>query len=145
MSVCPECSAPLRPDGNCGACMLRMSTGLRGGAAMELGDIPVTLREQFPQHEVLRIVGRGGMGVIYQARQTSLDRDVAIKVIDRAISNDTAFLDRFDREAKALARLSHPNIVAVYDYGAHARWFGIPCHGVRARFELARSHAIHAN
>ncbi len=46
-----------------------------------------------------------------------MDRDVAIKIIDRTISNDSTFLDRFDREAKALARLSHPNIVAVYDYG----------------------------
>ncbi|MFO1065406.1 MAG: serine/threonine-protein kinase [Pirellulales bacterium] len=75
------------------------------------------LRSQFPQLDILRMVGRGGMGAIYQARQTSLDRDVAVKVIDRSVSDDPAFLERFEREAKALARLSHPNIVAVYDYG----------------------------
>ena len=63
------------------------------------------------------MVGRGGMGTIYHARQTSLDRDVALKIIDRSISNDSTFLDRFEREAKALAKLNHPNIVSVFDYG----------------------------
>ena len=57
------------------------------------------------------------MGTIYHARQTSLDRDVALKIIDRSISNDSTFLDRFEREAKALAKLNHPNIVSVFDYG----------------------------
>lgn len=63
------------------------------------------------------MVGRGGMGTIYHARQTSLDRDVALKIIDRSISNDSTFLDRFEREAKALAKLNHPNVVSVFDYG----------------------------
>lgn len=118
MSHCPQCSTPLRADGNCSACLLRLASTYRfqDGAA-DQAEIPASLRDHFPQLEILRVVGRGGMGVIYQARQTSLDRDVAIKVIDRTISSDKTFLDRFDREAKALARLSHPNIVAVYDYG----------------------------
>ena len=118
MSVCPQCSTPLRADGNCSACLLRLASTYRiQDATTDLTAIPDSLRDHFPQLEILRVVGRGGMGVIYQARQTSLDRDVAIKVIDRTISSDKTFLDRFDREAKALARLSHPNIVAVYDYG----------------------------
>ncbi|MCC6507640.1 MAG: serine/threonine protein kinase, partial [Pirellulaceae bacterium] len=130
MSACPECSSLLRPDGQCSACLLRLAVSFRRGdsangmdydmanqMAQDMSEVPAALRAHFPQLEILRVVGRGGMGVIYQARQTSLERDVAIKVIDRTISSDTAFLNRFDREAKALARLSHPNIVAVYDYG----------------------------
>ena len=118
MSICPQCATPLRADGNCSACLLRLASTYRvQDATTDLTAIPASLREHFPQLEILRVVGRGGMGVIYQARQKSLDRDVAIKVIDRTISNDKTFLDRFDREAKALARLSHPNIVAVHDYG----------------------------
>lgn len=78
------------------------------------------LGRSFPHLEIKRLVGRGGMGAIYHARQTGLDRDVAIKIIDRRISNDGPFLDRFEREARALAKLSHPNIVTVYDYGQTA-------------------------
>lgn len=118
MSVCPKCSNPLRPDGNCSACLLRLASSAgHSNRTIDQTEIPPALRAHFPQFEILRVVGRGGMGIIYQARQTSLDRDVAIKVIDRTISSDAAFLDRFDREAKALARLNHPNIVAVHDYG----------------------------
>jgi len=118
MSICSECSTPLRPDGNCNACLLRLASSYRqNDFARGQAEIPETLRAHFPQLQIVRLVGQGGMGVIYQARQTSLDRDVALKVIDRTISNDRAFVDRFDREAKALARLSHPNIVGVYDYG----------------------------
>jgi len=75
------------------------------------------LDSYFPHLSILRMVGRGGMGTIYHARQTSLDRDVALKIIDRSISNDSTFLDRFEREAKALAKLNHPSIVSVFDYG----------------------------
>ncbi len=118
MSVCPQCASPLRPDGNCSACLLRLASTVQRNDTVDLqAEVPPSLRDHFPQLDILRVVGRGGMGVIYQARQKSLDRDVAIKVIDRTISSDTAFVDRFDREAKALARLSHPNIVAVHDYG----------------------------
>ncbi|MEO1615867.1 MAG: serine/threonine-protein kinase, partial [Planctomycetota bacterium] len=75
------------------------------------------LNAQFPQLEVLRLLGRGGMGAVYHARQTSLDRDVAVKVIAKEVSSDPAFVERFAREAKTLAKLSHPNIVNIFDYG----------------------------
>ncbi|MEM8667814.1 MAG: serine/threonine-protein kinase [Planctomycetota bacterium] len=75
------------------------------------------LNAQFPNLEITRLVGRGGMGAIYHARQTSLDRDVAIKLIAKEVSADPAFVERFEREAKTLAKLSHPNIVTIYDYG----------------------------
>ncbi|GAB5407296.1 MAG: hypothetical protein Aurels2KO_55270 [Aureliella sp.] len=85
-----------------------------GGFALPTAE---QLDAQLPQLEVTRLIGRGGMGAIYHARQTALDRDVAVKLIARELSTDTAFLDRFDREAKTLAKLSHPNIVTVFDYG----------------------------
>jgi len=62
-------------------------------------------------------VGRGGMGAVYHARQTALDRDVALKLIAKEVSSDAAFVERFEREAKTLAKLSHPNIVTIFDFG----------------------------
>jgi predicted Ser/Thr protein kinase len=67
--------------------------------------------------EVLELLGRGGMGAVYKARQKELDRLVALKVLPPEVSRDPAFAERFTREARALARLSHPNIVVVYDFG----------------------------
>src|SRR5690242_16643549 len=72
------------------------------------------LRDILPGYEVLGLIGRGGMGAVYRARQTGLSRDVAIKVLPLEISADPDFADRFRREARILANLHHPNIVAVY-------------------------------
>jgi tRNA A-37 threonylcarbamoyl transferase component Bud32 len=71
----------------------------------------------FPQLEIIECLGRGGMGVVYKARQPKLDRLVALKVLAREKERDPHFAERFQREARALARLNHPNIVAVYDFG----------------------------
>jgi tRNA A-37 threonylcarbamoyl transferase component Bud32 len=70
-----------------------------------------------PGYELLEVLGRGGMGVVYKARQTKLDRLVALKMLPPETSNDPAFAERFSREARALARLNHPNIVTVHDFG----------------------------
>ncbi len=71
----------------------------------------------FPNYEVLNLLGFGGMGAVYQARQPALDRLVAIKLLPLEISVDAGFAERFRREARALAKLSHPNIVTVHDFG----------------------------
>ena len=63
-------------------------------------------------------VASGGMGEVFLARDTVLDREVAIKVLHRSLAGDQAFVDRFRREARAAAGLSHPNIVAVFDWGS---------------------------
>src|SRR2546423_9928197 len=63
-------------------------------------------------------IGAGGMGEVYRARDNRLDRDVAIKVLPEKLSQDTLALARFNREVRASAGLSHPNIVAIYDVGA---------------------------
>ena len=71
----------------------------------------------FPQLEVIELLGRGGMGVVYKARQPRLNRFVALKIVAPERQNDPQFAERFEREARALASLTHPNIVAVYDFG----------------------------
>jgi serine/threonine protein kinase len=71
----------------------------------------------FPQYEMLGMIGRGGMGAVYKARQVSLDRVVAIKVLPLEVSVDPEFSNRFVREAQTMARLSHPHIIGVYDFG----------------------------
>ena len=81
---------------------------------------PEDLQPMFPQLEILELLGKGGMGAVYKARQPGLDRLVAVKILPPEISHDPAFTERFQREARALARLSHPHIVAVYDFGQTA-------------------------
>ena len=79
---------------------------------------PAELAPLFPDLEILELVGRGGMGVVYKARQKRLDRLVALKILSPKIGQDPAFAERFAREARAMAMLSHPHIVAVYDFGS---------------------------
>lgn len=74
----------------------------------------------FGPYEILGPLGAGGMGEVHRARDRRLDRDVAIKVLPAHLSADAAALVRFEREAKAIAALSHPNILAVHDFGAVA-------------------------
>jgi serine/threonine protein kinase len=68
-------------------------------------------------YEILSQLGQGGMGVVYRARDTKLERDVAVKVLPRNLAEDPEALSRFEREAKAVAALSHPNILAIHDFG----------------------------
>src|SRR5690348_2922706 len=65
-------------------------------------------------YEIISPIGAGGMGEVYRARDTNLDREVAIKVLPAAMANDPDRLARFEREAKALAALNHPHIAQVY-------------------------------
>ena len=71
----------------------------------------------FPQFEILELLGHGGMGAVYKARQPEMDRLVALKILPPQAGGDPGFAERFTREARALARLSHPNIVAVHEFG----------------------------
>jgi TolB-like protein len=70
-------------------------------------------------YEVLSPLGAGGMGEVYRARDRKLDRDVAIKVLPEFVAADPDRLARFEREAKAVAALSHPNILSIFDFGTH--------------------------
>jgi serine/threonine protein kinase len=114
------------PEGLCPKCLLQVAMGTQAGtqpanaaAAGGPGALPdpARLAEYFPQLEILELLGQGGMGAVYKARQPGLDRLVALKILPSRAGSDPGFAERFNREARALARLSHPNIVAVYDFG----------------------------
>lgn len=121
---CPQCGTPLPSGalaGLCPVCLLK-----QGATADTVTDvrqppfIPPTLAELeplFPQLEILELIGKGGMGAVYKARQRQLDRIVALKILPPGIGRDAAFAERFAREAKALARLNHPGIVTLYEFG----------------------------
>src|SRR6478736_4624494 len=68
-------------------------------------------------YEIVSEIGSGGMGIVYKARDTRLQRDVAIKVLPETFAHDPDRRGRFEREAQAVAALSHPNIVAIFDVG----------------------------
>src|SRR5579863_3721516 len=119
---CPKCGATLPAgalEGLCPACLLKQG--------VETGPPPGTLPFQpppveeiaklFPQLEILSFIGKGGMGAVYKARQPALDRLVAVKILPPQEGAGPDFIERFNREARALARLNHPNIVIVHEFG----------------------------
>ncbi len=138
---CPKCDASLlqdSPAGLCPKCLLQAGFESAPAAepAAESGDVdsptvkspapgttgfespsPDALAPLFPQLEILELLGKGGMGAVYKARQKGLDRFVAVKILPPEVGRDPAFAERFTREARAMAKLSHPHIVAIYDFG----------------------------
>jgi serine/threonine protein kinase len=88
-------------------------------ATGEAGDAPslAEVAAAFPRLEVLRLLGHGGMGFVYQVRQPDLDRMVALKILSPVLRRDPAFEERFAREARVLGKLQHPNIVTLFEHG----------------------------
>ncbi|HMF11244.1 MAG TPA: serine/threonine-protein kinase, partial [Gemmataceae bacterium] len=128
-SACLECGSPLAadaPEGMCPNCLLSLaanpSASPQPGTSPSpssgfVAPSPAELARRFPQLEILELLGQGGMGAVYKARQPKLDRLVAVKILPPEWGKDPAFAERFAREARALARLTHPHIVAVHDFG----------------------------
>ena len=121
---CPKCGAALPSTATAGLCprclMAEAMAPTQGGAeptAARKTLAPEELAPFFPQLEILACLGRGGMGVVYKARQKTLNRIVALKLLAPERVRDAQFAERFTREAQALAALSHPNIVTIYDFG----------------------------
>ena len=113
---CPKCSATLA-GGLCRPCLLLVGMGATptGTSSRWTPPTPEDLEAQLPKYRVLELIGRGGMGAVYKGWQTSLERDVAIKVLPPTIMEED-FTARFKQEARTMARLSHPAIVNVYDF-----------------------------
>ena len=115
-NICPECGKPV-PAGSrhqiCPACLMAQAlasqTAAAGGKATAVGPAPSPeeIAGKFPQFEILECLGRGGMGVVYKARQKSLNRLVAIKILAPERGHDARFAGRFASEAELLAKLSH--------------------------------------
>jgi tRNA A-37 threonylcarbamoyl transferase component Bud32 len=120
---CPQCGTPLTSGGLaglCPACLLKQAateTAVPTGVQNFQPPTVEELAKLFPQLEIIALIGRGGMGAVYKARQPMLDRIVALKILPAAVTRGTDFGDRFTREARALAKLNHPNIVMVHEFG----------------------------
>ncbi|HXY33191.1 MAG TPA: serine/threonine-protein kinase [Planctomycetaceae bacterium] len=99
---------------------LALQQGLIDGVQADIVDTLLHPEEIVPGYEIKEWIGRGGMGVVFRARQKSLDRVVAIKTVPVTQMHDSTALARFEQEARAVAQLRHPNIVAAYDFGRHA-------------------------
>ena len=82
-------------------------------------DLDDPRQRELGDYTLLEKLGQGGMGVVYRARQNSLDREVAIKLLAAGPWASRDFIERFRREAQSAARMQHPNIVAIYEVGRH--------------------------
>ena len=136
---CSECGGKLpadTPQGLCPQCLMKLglpsaADAGKTAASCDRSDVPTSdtppagfvpsepaeLADQFPQLEILELLGQGGMGAVYKTRQKQLDRLVALKILPPQIGETEAFAERFTREARSLAKLNHPHIVTVHDFG----------------------------
>ncbi len=120
-NACPKCGAavpPEAPQGLCPKCVLAQAVAPEA-APTATTNIPSLerLAVAFPQLQIVELIGRGGMGFVFKARQPHLDRFVALKLLPDSLAHDAHFAERFNREGRTLARLNHPNIVSVFDFG----------------------------
>ena len=107
MDSCPRCGYENRHrDKFCARCGERLEVGVR----------PIVGAILDRRYRIVELIGEGGMGVVYRARHLRLDVDMAVKILHRKLARDASFQERFAREAKILAGLSHHNIVSIHDY-----------------------------
>jgi serine/threonine protein kinase len=151
---CTRCNAPVpanAPEGLCPRCLLLRVAEPTDPGLPDSGPAPAptppsleTVAAAFPQLEVLELIGQGGMGVVYKARQKSLNRLVALKLLAPHRAHDAAFASRFAQEAHALAALSHPHIVTIHDFGQTGGFYFLLMEyidGVNLR-QLLQSHRL---
>lgn len=126
--VCPRCGAAILPDAPAGQCAACLLAGAMDTEPLPAGAMPAprleSLAAAFPQLQILEPLGAGGMGRVYKVRQVQMDRLAALKILPPELAGDPAWVERFHREARALARLNHPHIVQLYDFGESERQAG---------------------
>ena len=119
-TACARCGS-LIPDkaATCAACGLNQgaTTGVYDAAPSQPDDAALVRAALADEYDILEELGRGGMAVVFRARERALERDVAIKVLPRALAFDAALVERFQREARIAAALEHPNIVPIHRVG----------------------------
>ncbi len=124
--VCPVCGTtvvPGAPQGLCPECLLRSGFETKSGNKSTDGKLATALApieeiaKYFPSLEIIELAGHGGMGAVYKVRQPQPARFAALKFLFPEKQSSPHFAERFEREARTLAALSHPNIVMVYDFG----------------------------
>ena len=133
--ICPRCQTGIpgdAPGGLCPICVIGLGLSDRPAGMDDPTEDKIRssdpgvafvapsaedLDQLFEHLEVESLLGQGGMGAVYKARQISLDRQVALKILPPYSGADPSFQERFQREARALARLTHPNIVMVFEFG----------------------------
>lgn len=127
---CPTCGAALpasAPQGLCPKCLLLQVAVPTESVMAPSQKPPPPARESvaaaFPHLEIIELIGQGGMGAVFKARQPQLNRDIALKILPEALARDPAFAARFTREAQTLAALNHPNIVTIHDFGQASGFF----------------------
>ena len=121
--TCPHCNAPNADDARfCGVCgrATAATEGADSGPAVTGGAPPMYGREIAGRYRIQDKLGEGGMGAVYKAEQISLKRTVAVKLLRPEVAGSQLLLRRFNAEAEAVAKLSHPNTVNIYDFGQDA-------------------------
>ncbi len=157
--TCQKCGGSISAagqDGLCPACIalrgLASNTQIREARRASEWSPPSAdeIALEFPELDQLQLIGRGGMGAVYRARQKNLDRTVALKILPPQLLTGQTFAQRFAREAQAMARLNHPNIVTIHDFGRRGELFyfimefvdGLTLRQLMGRGKLAPSDAM---
>jgi len=131
---CPQCLTTISTnafDGRCPKCQRFIGDSepevfvTAAGESLPAPPTPEEIQPLFPHLEIVRLLGRGGMGAVYEARQRGLGRTVALKLLWAPKIPDAGFEERFSREGQALAQLSHDNVVAVHDAGKSGGYYWI--------------------